>query len=136
MNCGFLYKSGLLLLLLLFVFSSCQKADDNGELGGFWKLMEVELAADDEKRNVKENDYFMAVQLDLMEFRGDAGSCFARFSHKGDSLFVWMIGDDIPTSLLDAYAMNAPEQRFCVEALDGKKLIIKSTFSKLRFKKF
>ncbi len=136
MNCGFLYKYRLLLLLLLFAFSSCQKADDNGELGGFWKLMEVEYAATGEVKELEQNSYFMAVQLDLMQFRGDAGSCYARFSHKGDSLFVWMIDDSVSSSLLHAYAMDATEQRFCVEALDVKRLILKSNFSILRFKKF
>ena len=63
-------KYRLLLLLLLFVFSSCQKADDNGDLGGFWKLMEVEYAAGGEKCNLKDNNYFIAVQLDLMHLRG------------------------------------------------------------------
>lgn len=136
MNRRIVLKYRLLLLLLLFVFSSCQKADDNGDLGGFWKLMEVEYAAGGEKRNLKDNNYFMAVQLDLMQFRGEAGSCYARFSHQGDSLFVWMIGDDVPSSLLEAYAMNGAEQRFFVETLNGKKLILRSDFSRLRFKKF
>lgn len=135
MNRRIVLKYRLLLLLLLFVFSSCQKADDNGDLGGFWKLMEVEYAAG-EKRNLKDNNYFMAVQLDLMQFRGEAGWYFARFSHQGDSLFVWMIGDDVPSSLLEAYAMNGAEQRFYVETLNGKKLILRSDFSRLRFKKF
>lgn len=135
MNRRIVLKYRLLLLLLLFVFSSCQKADDNGDLGGFWKLMEVEYAAG-EKRNLKDNNYFMAVQLDLMQFRGEAGWYFARFSHQGDSLFVWMIGDDVPSSLLEAYAMNGAEQRFFVETLNGKKLILRSDFSRLRFKKF
>ena len=129
------YKNILLALLFLLGFVSCQKADDNGDLGGFWKLMEVDYVATGESKNLKENSYFMAVQLDLISFRG-AGSYYARFSHEGDSLFMWMIGDDVKSSFLDKFGMNSTEQRFYVETLSSKKMVLRSNYSKLRFKKF
>ena len=54
-------------LVLFFALSSCQKADDNGDLGGYWKLMQVEYLGTDSIVNHKENSHFMAVQLDLMQ---------------------------------------------------------------------
>jgi hypothetical protein len=64
-----------------------------------------------------------------------SGEYYARFSHEGDSLFVWMIGD-VSQGCLDIFAFDAPEQRFCVERLNGKSLVLKSKYSRLRFKKF
>ena len=134
MNNKLLHRKGFFAFLFLWMFcaTSCQKADDNGALGGFWKLMELEYAADGTVKDLKKKSYFMAVQLDLMKFSGEY---YARFSHEGDSLFVWMIGD-VSQGCLDIFAFDAPEQRFCVERLNGKSLVLKSKYSRLRFKKF
>ena len=122
--------------LLSFVFvTSCQKADDNGNLGGFWKLLEIEYVADGSIKDLRQKSYFMSLHLDLMELRGN-GSHYARFQHSGDSLFIQMIGGDADTKLLDSFGLNGQEQRFFVQKLNDKSLIIKSVYSKLQFKKF
>ena len=122
-------------LLFLFLVVSCQKADDNGELGGFWKLMDIEYAASGDKVDCRENSYFMAVQLDLMQLRGN-GSCYARFQHRGDSLFIQMIGADAGEKLLASMGMDGKEQRFYVRKLTDKSLVLESLYSVLSFKKF
>lgn len=122
-------------LLFLFLVASCQKADDNGELGGFWKLMDIEYAASGDKVDCRENSYFMAVQLDLMQLRGN-GSCYARFQHRGDSLFIQMIGADAGEKLLASMGMDGKEQRFYVRKLTDKSLVLESLYSVLSFKKF
>ena len=128
-------KSLLALIFSFFLLVSCQKADDNGDLGGFWKLLEVEYVADASKKDVRENSYFMAVQLELIQLRGD-GSHYARFQHQGDSLFIQMIGRDADKKLLENFGMNGQEQRFFVQKLNSNSLILKSEYSKLQFKKF
>ena len=35
-------KKILFLLLGITLFASCQKKDDNGDLGGNWKLLQIE----------------------------------------------------------------------------------------------
>ena len=122
-------------LLFLFLVASCQKADDNGELGGFWKLMDIEYAASGDKVDCRENSYFMAVQLDLMQLRGN-GSHYARFQHRGDSLFIQMIGADAGEQLLASMGMDGQEQRFYVRKLTEKSLVLESLYSVLNFKKF
>ena len=122
-------------LLFLFLVASCQKADDNGELGGFWKLMDIEYAASGDKVDCLENSYFMAVQLDLMQLRGN-GSCYARFQHRGDSLFIQMIGADAGEKLLASMGMDGQEQRFYVRKLTDKSLVLESLYSVLSFRKF
>ena len=128
-------KLYLVSLLLLSLVVSCQKADDNGALGGFWKLLEVESVATGEKSDRRPNGCFMSIQLDLMQLRGPA-SRYARFQHSGDSLFVQIIGDDVNERLLKCYGMSGNEERFFVQKLTGKSLILKSVNSILMFKKF
>ena len=84
-------KIGFILLVSFFT-ASCQKVEDNGELGAFWKLLEVEHHADASKSDHRQQSLFMAVQLNLMQFCGE-GLHYARFQHCGDSLFVQMIGN-------------------------------------------
>ena len=123
------------LLLFLFLVVSCQKADDNGELGCFWKLMDIEYAASGDKIDCRENSCFMAVQLDLMQLRGN-GSHYARFQHRGDSLFIQMIGADADEQLLASMGMDGQEQRFYVRKLTDKSLVLESLYSVLSFRKF
>ena len=123
------------LLLFLFLVVSCQKADDNGELGGFWKLLDIEYVASGDKIDCRENSCFMAVQLDLMQLRGN-GSHYARFQHRGDSLFIQMIGDDADEQLLASMGMDGQEQRFYVRKLTDKSLVLESLYSVLSFRKF
>lgn len=123
------------LLLFLFLVVSCQKADDNGELGGFWKLLDIEYVASGDKTDCRENSCFMAVQLDLMQLRGN-GSHYARFQHRGDSLFIQMIGADADEQLLASMGMDGQEQRFYVRKLTDKSLVLESLYSVLSFRKF
>ena len=127
-------KIGFILLVCLFT-ASCQKADDNGNLGAFWKLLEVEYVADASKSDLRQHSLFMAVQLNLMQFSGN-GSHYARFQHCSDSLFIQMIGGDADKKLLESFGMNGQEQRFFVEKLNKNSLVLKSVYSILRFKRF
>ena len=81
-------KKVIYILLALAVFSSCQKADKNGDLDGFWKLLQIEEFESGTITNTKEVDRFWSVQLDLMTTTGNGKG---RFQHIGDSLFVQMI---------------------------------------------
>ena len=127
-------KIGFLILASLFT-ASCQKADDNGNLGAFWKLLEVEYHADASQSDHRQQSLFMAVQLNLMQFSSE-GLHYARFQHCGDSLFVQMIGGDADKKLLDSFGMNGQEQRFFVQTLNGNRLVLKSEYSTLHFKKY
>ena len=60
------FKNSFLIFATLLTVS-CQKADDNGELGAFWKLLEVEHHADTSKSDHRQQSLFMAVQLNLMQ---------------------------------------------------------------------
>lgn len=115
---------------------SCQKADDNGDLGGFWKLMSIQYLSNDSVENLKKENRFMAIQLDLLALRNGASNRYARFNYNGDSLFIKMIDENVSKDFLNAFGMNGYEQSFLVEQLNNKKLVISSLFAKLTFKKF
>lgn len=123
------------LLMSLLLFTACQKADDNGELGGFWKLMSVETFATGSLNDYSKKSYFLAVQLDLMQFRTFEVN-YARFQHRGDSLHVQMIGDKLPGNLLSTFGFEAAEQSFFVERLSDNRLVLRTLLSRLTFKKF
>ena len=126
-------KNGFLIFACLLTVS-CQKADDNGELGAFWKLLEVEYHADTSKSDHRQESLFMAVQLNLMQFSG-CGLHYARFRHQDDSLFVQIISD-ADEEFFENFGLYGPELRFLIEKLNRNSLILKSEYSTLYFKKF
>ena len=127
------FKNGFLIFATLLTVS-CQKADDNGELGAFWKLLEVEYHADASKSDHRQQSLFLAVQLNLMQFSCN-GLHYARFQHQGDSLFIQIIGD-ADDGFLENFGLDGPELRFLIEKLNRNSLVLKSEYSTLYFKKF
>lgn len=127
-------KSIIILLLGAILTSSCQKKDDNGNLGGFWKLLSIE-ESDGTVKDTKEENIFWAIQLDLLQVRANESlRAYGRFQHIGDSLFVQMI--DTP-KILSEYGLKDPtDARFGVEHLDRKKMVLQSKYSRLTFRKF
>lgn len=111
------------------LFCSCQKEDKNGDLGGFWKIME-RVDSKGVTTDTKEESLFWAVQLKLLRI----GNTYARFQHTGDSLFVQLI--DHNGKRLTPYGIYKKEERFAVEHLDRNGMILKSDSVKLRFRKF
>ncbi len=109
---------------------SCQKVDKNGDLGGFWKVMEI-TPNDGEVINKKEESFFWRIQLDLIQI----GNTYGRFRHEGDSLFIQMIETD-NHQLTDYGLYNAKNERFAVEHLDRNKMILQSESAEIKLKKF
>ena len=124
-------KRGIYILLAVVTFLSCQKADHNGDLGGFWKLLKLEDFASGTITDTKEKDLFWAVQLNLMTVTGGGKG---RFQHVNDSLFVQMI--NIPTNSRQAGLYNPKDERFEVVLLNRKKMILRSEYALLEFRKF
>ena len=112
------------------LFTSCQKADHNGDLGGFWKLQQIELAKNDSVINKKQESRFWAIQLDLIQI----GSGKGRFQHVGDSLYVQMITNI--TGPNDYGIFNPKDERFRVIQLNRKRMTLRSKDATLTFSKF
>ena len=116
------------ILITLTALASCQKEDHNGDLGGFWKLQQIELA--DSVINTRENSSFWAVQLDLIQIGNGKG----RFQHVADSLYIQMI--TMPSDPKSLGLFNPKDERFGVIHLDRNGMVLRSKDATLTLKKF
>jgi hypothetical protein len=124
-------KKILYILLCASVFTSCQKADDNGDLGGWWKLTRIEEPQNDTIIDKSQEDRFWAIQLRMITTNNGGKG---RFQHTGDSLFVQMIQKP---SNGKAVGLYTPEnERFGVNKLTNKSMILQSDSAILTFRKF
>ena len=123
-------KKIIFLLLGITLFASCQKEDDNGDLGGNWKLTQIEDFENDKIIDKKMEDRFWAIQLDLIQIGNGKG----RFQHVNDSLFVQMI---YKTSKPEEYGLyDQKNARYGVEHLSRKRMVLRSKYAELKFRKF
>lgn len=119
-----------ILLIGLTMLVSCQKEDKNGDLGGYWKLLQIELADNDSIIDTRNEKRFWAIQLELIQ----VGSAKGRFQHVGDSLYVQMITTD---KNIEKYGLfNPKDERFGVLHLDRNAMILRSEKATLTLKKF
>lgn len=116
------------ILITLTALASCQKEDHNGDLGGFWKLQQIELA--DSVINTREKSCFWAVQLDLIKIGDGKG----RFQHVADSLYIQMI--TMPSDPKSLGLFNPKDERFGVIHLDRNGMVLRSKDATLTLKKF
>lgn len=123
-------KKIIFILIAATLLIACQKEDENGELGGFWKLMQVEEAMEGNIINTRDSSLFWAIQLDLIQIDEGKG----RFQHIKDSLFIQMI--TLPSNPQDYGLYNPKDERFGVLHLDRNGLILRSKDATLRLKKF
>ena len=124
-------KKVLYIILCATLLTSCQKADDNGDLGGWWKLLEIEELGNDTVIDKRNEDCFWAIQLQMITTsNGGKG----RFQHIGDSLFVQMLHN--PDNANDVGMYNPDNERFGVEKLTNKSMILQSEKVRLKFRKF
>ena len=124
-------KKILYIILCTTLLTSCQKADDNGDLGGWWKLLEIEELENGTIIDKRNEDCFWAIQLKLLvTSNGGKG----RFQHIGDSLFIQL--KDIPTDIKNDGFYNPENERFGVNMLTGKRMILQSEKVVLKFRKF
>ncbi len=150
---------GLFSLMMTVAFSSCGvdfESSNNGPLDGFWHLESVDsLAVSDSMATVDYSNrrVFWSIEAKLINVNDiDRGGAYLlRFRQTGDSLILHTpyvakgheneggTGGDFPVtdaSLLAPYGINGLEDHFLKEALDGKKMILRSKMLRLRFRKF
>ncbi len=124
-------KKSLYILLTAALFVSCQKADDNGDLGGWWKLLQIEELENDTIIDKREEDCFWAIQLRMITTKNGGKG---RFQHTGDSLFIQMLQK--PADCEEVGMYNSGDERFGVNKLTKKSMILQSDKVTLMFRKF
>lgn len=135
-------RQTLLFLLLLLGISSCDKAPINGKLDGRWQLMTIEY----EDGRVEEcYRIYYSIQLHLVEISdkgGKGGTFIGRFSYKGDEVTMSDFRrrgqeEELATlAELQTFGISLPLTHFEVEKATGEKLILKSDYARLNFRKF
>lgn len=132
-----------ILLLYATALVSCDKVDDNGDLGGMWQLTEWKNSTDGSIVATKQDAIFYSVQLDLMKFSRNndiSNYHLARFSHKGDSLFVGEVyarPNDNQVSIAELGKYGVPASgAFAIEELSAKNMVLRSKEAVLRFRKY
>ena len=110
--------------------SSCDKAPINGKLDGRWQLMTIEYT----NGKIEEcNRIYYSIQLHLVEISakgGNGGTHIGRFSYKGDEEKLTTLNE------LKPFGLNQAINHLKVEKATGKKLILKSDYARLTFRKF
>ena len=136
-------KKIIYILLTAVLASSCQKTDDNGDLGGFWKLLKIEEFTTATTIDTKEYKRFWSIQLDVLATSSEDDDSYSynyggkgRFQHIGDSLFVQMITISPSSDLKKVGLYNPKDERFGVVLLNRNKMILRSKDALLEFRKF
>ncbi|RGN50789.1 MULTISPECIES: lipocalin-like domain-containing protein [unclassified Bacteroides] len=132
----------LFALIVITCMSSCGKLPKNGRLDGMWQLMKIEKVGED-AIDTKEDRLFYSVQLDLLALQ-KVGiiEYLGRFTQTQDSLFVYdfrLKADNAVFATkeqLQVYGLNNTSERFGIEKLDDKKLILRSEKTLLTLRKF
>lgn len=136
-------KKIIYIFLAVILASSCQKADDNGDLGGFWKLLKIEDFATGMTTDTKEYKRFWSIQLDVLATSSEDDDSYnynyggkGRFQHVGDSLFVQMVTVSPKSDLKKVGLYNPQDERYGVVLLNKDKMILRSKYALLEFRKF
>ena len=118
------------LLLGIGLFFSCQKLDDNGDFGGYWKLLQIDDFEGDSIIDKRGEDRFWAVQLDLIQI----GTGKGRFQRTDDSLFIQMI---YKTEKPEEYGLfHQEDASYCIEHLTNRSMGLRCNEARLLFRKF
>lgn len=132
-----------LTMLLAAGLTSCDKIDDNGNLGGMWQCTEWKSLPDGKVIADKHSDLFYAVQLDLMKFsiNNDMDTYhLARFAHKNDSLIITKVYSrpkDVAVACTELAKYGVPANgKFAIIELTSSKMVLKSDQDMLTFRKY
>ena len=133
----------LALIALISTAASCDKVDDNGNLGGLWQLTEWRALPSGEVRANKAQAIFYAVQLNLMKFsiHNDIDTYhLARFIHRNDSLILGKIyarpdEHEVSAAELAKYGVP-PSGAFAIDNLTSSRMILRSDSAILTFRKY
>ena len=131
----------IIIATMIVLVTACQKADHNGDLGGFWQLLEIER--NDTALRAKEDKIFWSIQLDMLATTSEDDNSYnynyggkGRFQHVGNMLSVQIITKS-PSSDLRKVGLYTPDdERFEVLLLNKDKMVLRSEHVLLEFRKF
>ncbi len=135
---------------LVFSFTSCElETSGNGDLDGFWHLVQVDTLQTGGVKDTSKDLFFWSFQVNLLEFSDRSYQIpiyMARFNHENGQLKVTQPclynreeGNEMVTEEnvkdISPYGLNALEETFRVEELSGSRMTLSNGTLRLYFKK-
>lgn len=135
---------------LVFSFSSCElETSGNGDLDGFWHLVQVDTLQTGGVKDTSKELFFWSFQVNLLELSDRSYHIpiyMARFNHENGQLKVTQPclynrdeGNEMVTEEnvkdISPYGLNALEETFRVEELSGSRMTLSNGTLRLYFKK-
>lgn len=135
---------------LVFSFTSCElETSGNGDLDGFWHLVQVDTLQTGGVKDTSKDLFFWSFQVNLLEFSDRSYQIpifMARFNHDNGQLKVTQPclynrdeGNEMVTEEnvkdISPYGLNALEETFRVEELSGSRMTLSNGTLRLYFKK-
>ncbi|MBQ6204705.1 MAG: lipocalin-like domain-containing protein [Prevotella sp.] len=137
-------------LFLIFTFTSCElETSGNGDLDGFWHLVQVDTLQTGGIKDTSKDLIFWSFQVNLLELSDHTNLndiYMARFNHDDGQLKVTQPclynrdnGNEMLTeenvNAISQYGINALEETFRVEGLSGSRMTLSNGTLRLNFKK-
>jgi hypothetical protein len=135
---------------LIFSFTSCElETSGNGDLDGFWHLVQVDTLQTGGVNDTSKELFFWSFQVNLLELSDRSYNIpiyMARFNHENGQLKVTQPclynrdeGNEMVTEEnvkdISPYGLNALEETFRVEELSGSRMTLSNGTLRLYFKK-
>lgn len=143
-----IFAAAIMAAALAAGMQSCEiETSHNGDLDGFWHLTGVDTLATGGKRDLAHAKYYWAVQARLLQLHNRTEQPYAffmRFEHKGDSLRVHSPYEDNRAEgdvkienpqRLNEFGISALDETFHVDALNGKRMVLRGKTVTLSFRK-
>lgn len=139
-----MYMKKIVIAILGLLCVTCAKAPINGDLDGFWQLAEIAYTGGT-VTDTHNDGLFYSVQLKLIGLqKGSNNQYLGRFVQTEDSLFVYdfrlnITGDNSQKAAagdLQAWGIPDTTERFAIERLNGKEMILTSATARLSFRKW
>lgn len=131
----------LCVCLLLGVLCSCDKKPINGKLDGRWQLMTIDY----NDGSIKECErIYCSIQLHLVELMDKGTTPLTLIGHFSSADGVMMgefkYQDNMEATVteedLNRFGLNSSVTHFEVEKATGSKMILKSDYARLTYRKF
>lgn len=135
---------------LVFSFTSCElETSGNGDLDGFWHLVQVDTLQTGGVNDTSKELFFWSFQVNLLQLSDRSYQIpiyMARFNHENGQLKVTQPclynrdeGNEMVTEEnvkdISPYGLNALEETFRVEELSGSRMTLSNGTLRLYFKK-
>lgn len=115
--------------------ASCRRASDNGKIDGNWQV--VEITNLESQQSVQPKRMFMAVQLELVQFRGGDALLTGLLEYKkGADKVAFSFPDNPSESVLAGYGLFDNPASFDIELLDSRSLVLRSKKSVISARRF